>query len=124
MGKHCTGVSEDVMTMLTAHEWRGNIRELQNVIERAVIFAESETIELVDIGFAGTEPAVAAEGREDLQSAVRAYEKEQICRALMKYNWDKAETAKALGIGVSSLYRKIDELGIVNGRERSRKTGQ
>jgi len=124
MGKHCTGVTEDVMTMLAAHEWRGNIRELQNVIERAVIFAEGEMIELVDIGFAGADAAVAAEGDEDLQNAVKAYERERICRALSKYDWDKIETAKALGIGVSSLYRKIDELGIMNGKERVRKTGQ
>ncbi len=124
MGKHCAGVNDSVMKILTDHEWRGNIRELQNVIERAVIFAEGETIELVDIGFTGPEPTAAAEGQEDLQSVVRAYEKEQIYRALMKYDWDKAETARALGIGVSSLYRKIDELGIVNGKERSRRTGQ
>ncbi len=121
MGKHCTGVSEPVMKMLLDHDWRGNIRELQNVIERAVIFAENETIELADIGFVEAEAAVAAEGKEDLQSAVRAYEREQIHRALAKYNWDKTETAKALGIGVSSLYRKIDELEIVNGKGRSRK---
>jgi two-component system NtrC family response regulator len=113
-----------VMQILVDHEWRGNIRELQNVIERAIIFAEGETIELADIGFAGAEPAAATEGEEDLQTAVRAYEREQICRALNKYDWDKIETAKALGIGVSSLYRKIDELAIADGRERTRKTGQ
>jgi len=124
MGKHCAGVSDRVMQILVDHEWRGNIRELQNVIERAIIFAEGETIELVDIGFADAEAAVATEGEEDLPSAVKAYEREQICRALSKYDWDKIETAKALGIGVSSLYRKIDELGIPNGKERARKTGQ
>jgi DNA-binding NtrC family response regulator len=124
MGKHCTGVSEHVMKILMDHDWRGNIRELQNVIERAVIFAEGETVEPADIGFAGADAAVAAESNEDLQSAVKAYEREQIYRALHKYDWDKAETAKALGIGVSSLYRKIDELGIVNGTERARKYGQ
>jgi transcriptional regulator with PAS, ATPase and Fis domain len=123
MGKHCTGVSEPVMRMLMDHDWRGNIRELQNVIERAVIFAEGEIIALADIGFADAESPVVTEGQEDLQSAVKAYEREQIYRALAKYDWDKTETAKALGIGVSSLYRKIDELGIANGKERSRKFG-
>ncbi len=121
MGKHCTGVSDAVMRMLVAHEWRGNIRELQNVIERSVIFAEGEVIELGDIDLPGSSAAAAGED-EDLQAAVRAYEKEQIYRMLSKYNWNKPEAAKALGIGVSSLYRKIDELGIVNGRQ-SRKGG-
>jgi len=124
MGKHRVGVSEPVMRMLMEHDWRGNIRELQNVIERAVIFAVDETIELADIGFTAAEASAAAEIHEDLQSAVKAYEREQIYRALAKHDWDKTETAKALGIGVSSLYRKIDELGIVNARERTRKSGQ
>jgi two-component system response regulator PilR (NtrC family) len=123
MGKHCAGVSEPVMKMLMDHDWRGNIRELQNVMERAIIFAEGETIGLADIGFAEADAAAATAGQEDLQSTVKAYEREQIYRALAKYDWDKTETAKALGIGVSSLYRKIDELGIVNGKERSRKIG-
>jgi len=106
------------------HEWRGNIRELQNVIERAIIFAEGDALEVEDIGFTIAGEAVPTEDHEDLQSLVKAYEKEQVCRALNKHDWDKTETAKALGIGVSSLYRKIDELGIVNRRERARKNGQ
>ena len=124
MGKHCTGVSDSVMKMLVDHEWRGNIRELQNVIERAIIFAEGDALEVEDIGFTIAGEAVPTEDREDLQGLVKAYEKEQVCRALNKHDWDKTETAKALGIGVSSLYRKIDELGIVNRRERARKNGQ
>lgn len=47
-----------------------------------------------------------------LRTAVRAYEEECIRDALIKYNWDRPKTAKALGIGLSSLYRKIDEYGI------------
>jgi DNA-binding NtrC family response regulator len=124
MGKHCTGVSDDVMKMLTDHEWRGNVRELQNVIERAVIFSEGEVIEFGDIGFTSSDVTTDTEDGEGLQASVRAYEKEQIYRALAKHDWDKTETAKALGIGVSSLYRKIDELGIVNRRERSRRAEQ
>ena len=123
MGKHCTGCSPDAMKMLMDHDWKGNVRELQNVIERAVIFAEGETIELSDIGLTGADLAAATECVEDLQTAVKAYEKEQIYRALSRYGWDKTEAAKALGIGVSSLYRKIDELGIVKSRQRFRKTG-
>jgi len=116
MGKYCTCVSDNVMKLLVAHEWRGNVRELQNVVERAVIFAESETIEMSDVALVGSETVDAAEHSEDLQTAVRAYEKERIRRALNKYSWNKGEAAKALGIGLSSLYRKIDELEVVDGR--------
>jgi DNA-binding NtrC family response regulator len=122
MGKHCVRVSGEAMRQLIAHEWKGNVRELQNVIERAVIFAEGQAIEVPDIALIGSDTAPALEGTDNLQSAVRAYEKEQIYRALNKYSWDKAETAKALGIGLSSLYRKIDELGIPNGKHSLRKS--
>jgi two-component system response regulator PilR (NtrC family) len=124
MGKHCTECSADAMRMLIDHEWKGNVRELQNVIERAVIFAEGETIELSDISLAGADSMAATECVEDLQTAVKAYEKEQIFRALTKCGWDKTEAAKALGIGVSSLYRKIDELEIIRNRQRPKRIGE
>jgi transcriptional regulator with PAS, ATPase and Fis domain len=63
-----------------------------------------------------------SEENENLQSAVKAYEKEHICRVLSKHDWDKAEAAKALKVGLSSLYRKIDELEIsTRKRRRERK---
>ncbi|UCE46806.1 MAG: sigma 54-interacting transcriptional regulator, partial [Phycisphaerales bacterium] len=111
MGKKCT-VSDDVMRMLMAYEWKGNIREMQNVIERAVIFAEDDVIRACDIGLIGSKVMLPGNGDENLQAALRAYEKEQIRRALDKYEWNKHEAAEALGIGLSSLYRKIDELEI------------
>ncbi len=123
MGKHCTGCSPEAVRMLRDHEWKGNVRELQNVIERAVIFAEGEIIGPSDIGLVGNESAAATERMEDLQTAVKTYEKEHIYKALSRCGWDKTEAAKTLGIGVSSLYRKIDELGIVKNRQRPRKIG-
>jgi len=120
MGKHCVGVSDDVMRLLMSYEWKGNIREVQNVIERAVIFAEDEIIEACDIGFMGSRVGLSEEN-EDLHSAVRVYEKEHIYRASNRYDWNKVEAAKALGVGLSSLYRKIDELGINVEKHKSRK---
>ena len=95
---------------------------LENVIERAVIFTEGQTIGVSDIALVGSSTPPVIQGGEDLQSAVKAYEREQIFHALTKYSWDKAITAKALGIGLSSLYRKIDELGVPNGKCGSRKS--
>ena len=62
------------------------------------------------------------EENKNLQNSLKAYEKEQIYRVLNKYDWNKTEAAKALGVGLSSLYRKIDELEI-NTRKR-RKNNQ
>jgi len=112
MGKHCVGVSDDAMRLLMGCEWKGNIRELENVIERAVIFAEDDVIEASDIGLIGLGGSALRGKNENLTDSLRAYEREQIYRTLNKYDWNKAETAKALGVGLSSLYRKIDELEI------------
>ncbi|MHC4344162.1 MAG: sigma-54-dependent transcriptional regulator [Planctomycetota bacterium] len=120
MGKQCIGVSDDVMRMLVSHDWKGNIRELQNVIERAVIFAEDDIIRAADIGLIGSRAVALSEENESLQAAVRAYEKEHIYRVLNKHDWNKIQAAKALNVGLSSLYRKIDELEIEAGRRGRR----
>jgi DNA-binding NtrC family response regulator len=112
MGKQCVGVSDGVMRVLMSYEWKGNIREMQNVIERAVIFAEEDVIKASDIGLIGAKAVALSEESENLQAVVKAYEKEHIRRVLAKYDWDKAEAATALNVGLSSLYRKIDELEI------------
>ena len=112
MGKQCVGVSDHVMQFLMNYEWKGNIRELQNIIERAVIFAEDDFIKTSDIGSLGSSVILPNEVNEDLQASVKIYEREHICRILNKYNWNKVEAAKALKVGLSSLYRKIDDLGV------------
>lgn len=112
MGKHCVGVNDEVMRLLMSYEWKGNIREMQNVIERAIIFAEDDVIKISDIGSLGYHSVTMSEESQSLQTAVRAYEREHICRVLNKHSWNKVEAAKALNVGLSSLYRKIDELEI------------
>jgi two-component system response regulator PilR (NtrC family) len=121
MGKQCIGVSDDVMRMLVNHDWKGNIRELQNVIERAVIFAEDDIIRASDIGLIGVGAVAFSEEDESLQAAIKAYEKAHIYRVLNKYDWNKIEAAKALNVGLSSLYRKIDELEI-DARKRAKRS--
>jgi len=122
MGKHCIGVSDEVMNIFMNCEWKGNIRELQNVIERAMIFAEDKVIKASDLGLITSGGISLGEKSENLQISVSSYEKEHIYQVLDKYNWDKAEAAKALGIGLSSLYRKIDELEIKINKQRKKLT--
>ena len=112
MGKHCSGVSDDVMRLFLNYDWKGNIREMQNVIERAIIFSEDDLIQISDIGLLGTHTMALTGENESLRMAVQAYEKEHISRILNKYSWNRINAAKALKIGLSSLYRKIDELEI------------
>ncbi len=110
MTREIKGINAAAMRALLSHEWRGNVRELENVIERAVIFAEDREITVEDLPFApeGDE----GEGGEDLKEALRQFERQHIIYCLRRHNYDKNETAKQLGIGISSLYRKLDELGI------------
>jgi two-component system response regulator PilR (NtrC family) len=110
MNKNVTGISNAAMRAMLNHEWRGNVRELENVIERAVIFAEGRDIEQGDLPFQSS--ADEPDSGEDLKQAMMQFERQHIIYSLRRHNYDKAETAQHLGIGVSSLYRKLEELKI------------
>jgi two-component system response regulator PilR (NtrC family) len=110
MNKRVLGVSNGAMRAMIGHEWRGNVRELENVIERAVIFAEDREISVEDLPFETAD--ITDEAGEDLKQTLRQFERQHILHSLRQHHYDKAETAKHLGIGVSSLYRKLDELEI------------
>ena len=110
MNKFVSGITNGAIRALLSHPWRGNIRELENVIERAVIFAEGRDICLSDIPF--TVDYTDDDSNEDLRDSVRQFERQHIIYSLRRHHHDKAETAKQLGIGISSLYRKCEELDI------------
>jgi len=110
MNKRVLGITNGAMRALLNHTWRGNVRELENVIERAVIFAEDRQISVEDLPFAVE--GITDDVSEDLKEALAQFERQHILYSLRRHNYDKAETAKSLGIGVSSLYRKMDELNI------------
>ena len=110
MNKQVTGVSNGAMRAMLNHEWRGNVRELENVIERAVIFVESNQITVAELPFA--EEGMTDDVGEALKDALGQFERQHIIASLRRYDYDKGETSRRLGIGVSSLYRKMDELGI------------
>jgi two-component system response regulator PilR (NtrC family) len=110
LNKQVPGVTNGAMRALLNHEWRGNVRELENVIERAVIFAEGRQLSVEDLPFSAE--GIADDAGEDLKEALRQFERQHIIYSLKRHNYDKVETARFLGIGVSSLYRKLDEFEI------------
>ncbi|UCD75165.1 MAG: sigma-54-dependent Fis family transcriptional regulator [Phycisphaerales bacterium] len=110
MNKPALGITNGAMRALLNHGWRGNVRELENVIERAVIFAEGRTIGVRDLPFGDGE--LEDDVGEDLKEALRQFERQHIIYSLRRHDYDKGETAKHLGIGISSLYRKLEELSI------------
>ncbi|GMV26467.1 MAG: sigma-54-dependent Fis family transcriptional regulator [Phycisphaerae bacterium] len=110
MNKKVLGITNGAMRAMLNHEWRGNVRELENVIERAVIFAEGRQIGVGDLPFAGAD--ASDEDGEDLKLAMTQFERQYIIYSLRRHRYDKTQTAKHLGIGISSLYRKLEELKI------------
>lgn len=112
MGKKILGVDNETMKILLSHEWRGGVRELENVIERAVIFASKEIITKENLADYLNINALSGGYEDSLKDALRNFERDHILKIIKKYNYNKEEAAKALEIGLSSLYRKMDELGI------------
>jgi DNA-binding NtrC family response regulator len=104
------GVDSATMRILMSLPWKGNIRELDNVLERAMILGDGEWISPPDL------PGQQAEGdfgsEDNLTKAVELYEKNHIERTLGKAAGDKIRTAELLGLSLSTLYRKLEKLGI------------
>jgi DNA-binding NtrC family response regulator len=115
MNRNVKGISNGAMRVLLDHEWRGNVRELKNTIERAVIFADGRELRVEDLPFGGAHTDDGpdhANASEDLKESLRQFERQHILHSLRRHSYDKVKTAEHLGIGVSSLYRKMDELEI------------
>ncbi|MDQ7053738.1 MAG: helix-turn-helix domain-containing protein [candidate division KSB1 bacterium] len=112
LNKNVSGVSHQVMQMFLTYQWKGNVRELENAIERAMILCDGDQImpEHMPQNFSTTEvqPVV----KSGLKEAVMAFEKSQILKTLEIVNGDKKAAAKLLGLSISSLYRKMSELGL------------
>jgi DNA-binding NtrC family response regulator len=112
LGKRIAGVDHPTVRILQAAQWKGNIRELENVLQRAVILSDGPLITSADLpGDLLPDPEVCLD--EDLRAAVAHFEKRHIERILRECP-DKREAAKRLGLALSSLYRKIEELQIVS----------
>ena len=111
LGKHITGVSHEAMQILLACPWKGNIRELDNALQRGVILGEGPLLMPADLPPDLTPLTDDPHLVDDLGEAVRRFEKQHIERVLRRVA-DKKDAARILGVGVSSLYRRIAELGI------------
>ncbi len=107
------GVDNATMKVLMSMPWKGNVRELDNLLERAMILGNGDWITLSDLPRReGQEPALVQPLTDNLKEAVQAYERSHIENVLKKLEHDKKSAAEALGMSLSSLYRKLDELRI------------
>jgi transcriptional regulator with PAS, ATPase and Fis domain len=111
--KNFKSADPEVLRILRSLPWKGNVRELDNVIEHTMILADGDVITCKDL------PAVVTASSQEnpgftlcLKDALRNFEKQHIVRVLEQVGQDRREAAKLLDISLSSLYRKIEELDI------------
>jgi two-component system, NtrC family, response regulator AtoC len=114
----------EVETILSTYDWPGNVREMENVIDRAMILADEGRITTADLPpqIARIVPSSAtgepvSDSGNGLREQVRRFECSVITKAIAENNGDRRAAAQKLGIGLSSLYRKLEEyevLGLLN----------
>lgn len=102
-------IDDETMNLLLSYSWQGNIRELKNIVERSAILAEGDTItpDLLPPEFHG-DSITSSNNSESLKEMERIH----IKRVLEKADGNKTKAAEMLGIGTSTLYRKIDEYNL------------
>lgn len=128
-GRFISGISKEALRALVNYEWLGNVRELENAIERAVIIASGRQIELEDLPEAISKKAfesfaqarqerakAASEGRSlnleiEFPATMEEIEKHAIEMALDYTGGDKSRASRLLNIGRKTLYRKLEQYG-------------
>ena len=111
-----TGFDDEALAALENYSWPGNIRELQNVVERAVLLGKGEVIGLADLPrdiLGGpTSLAMPRVGTKTLKEALEEPERQIILSVLESHNWNRNATADALGVNRTTLYKKMKKLGL------------
>ena len=108
-------IEKSVLQLLASYDWPGNIRQLQNAIQRAKILAENYHIRMQDLPpEIKTETNVQKGKSKDWDTNLDSLKKKHILEVLRQYQGNKARTARALGIGRRSLYRLLDKFQISN----------
>ncbi|MCB0270594.1 MAG: sigma-54-dependent Fis family transcriptional regulator [Calditrichaeota bacterium] len=115
--KNVNGLADNASQLLVANPWKGNVRELRNAIEHAMILTTGTEISAEDLPLRYHHPQQNGHvsGITDLKAAVNRFEREHITKILQHCDGDKKTAAEKLGLSLSSLYRKMSELNISDG---------
>ncbi len=110
LNKHVQGFSQEVYEAFQNYHWPGNLRELQNVIKRAVLLTVGDEIEIESLPREVLDTKLEPVAVENFSKA--DYEKEQILKALKKTNFNKSKAAKLLQVTRKTLYNKINQYNL------------
>jgi DNA-binding NtrC family response regulator len=133
--KEVGGISDEAMQLLVRYDWSGNVRELENAIERAVVLTRSETLTPDDfpLEISGAEPVrngggfdFRADGRTivPLKKALEGPEKEIISATLASVNWNRQRAARLLNINRTTLFNKMRKYGLLEIKRGGRRRGE
>ena len=108
-------ISNEAMEVLLNHNYPGSIRELENIIEHALIVCQGKIIQRHHLPLslqAGPVPAPASAEKPSFEQEIEFSERAFILDMLQKYNWNKGKTASALNINRTTLWRKMKKYSI------------
>ena len=109
-------ISDDALKLMRNYDWPGNVREFESCLKRACALTSGPTVHIGDLpttlqNFHVPEPVVAVNVESSGIRTLAEHEKRAILHAITTLNGDKLEAAKQLGIGKTTLYRKLKEYG-------------
>jgi DNA-binding NtrC family response regulator len=111
--RNLRGFQPDAIERLTAFDWPGNIRQLQNEIQRSVLLSEGDEVAAADLSITDVKVSASPnEGADTSFTLLEGVERNAIVQTLKETGGNKLETAKRLGIGRQTLYNKIKAYGI------------
>ncbi|MEJ5357849.1 MAG: sigma 54-interacting transcriptional regulator [Desulfobacterales bacterium] len=111
--KELSGFSREAMRRLLHHRWVGNVRELENTVEHAVVLAKGKKVEVTDLPPSLADAGAKAPVEASSGKTITGHEIRLLREVLEECNWNKTEAAQRLGISRSTLYEKIKKYGIL-----------
>lgn len=113
LNKEVKGLTEDALSFLLRNEWRGNIRELENALHRAVLLSRGQLIDISDFMLDEPTPAqkTSLHADDNSKRGIKEMERDLIMKTLRDVNGNKTKAAKILGVNVRTIRNKLSEYG-------------
>jgi two-component system response regulator FlrC len=108
-GKNMDGFTPEALKALEQNAWKGNVRELKNALERAILLAKGPRLDVSDLWLEGWEIPPSGASSEILEGSVKEVERELILRTLQREGWNRTQASRKLGISIRTLRNKLQE---------------